>query len=192
MNGVDIVLAALILFGALRGFSRGFVSMALGIAAFVAAVLVAHATSPGIAAWLNQEFHLGYHIRSALDSGLPAGAGALGAVASRIGAASAGIVAAIAFLGVLLGVEMVLGGLLMWIGRIPNRIPLIGPLNRAAGGLLGLAESAAMAAFAMLLIVPMARAGALGAADPLILHSRLALLLAHAAQGAAPALRRVP
>lgn len=192
MNAVDIALGVLLVLGALRGFSRGLLSMALGIAAFVAAVVVAHATSPRIAAWLNRQFHLGYHIRSALDSGLPAGAGSFGAVASHIDAASAGIVAAVAFLGVLLVVEMVLGGLLMWIGRIPNHIPLIGPANRAAGGLLGLAESAALAGFSLLLIVPMARAGALGAAGPLILHSHLALLLAHAAQGAAPVLRRVP
>lgn len=166
--------------------------MALGLAAFVAAILVAHAVSPAITAWLDHQFQLGYHIRGVLDSTIPAGAGALSFVAPRVDAAAAAIVAAIAFIGVLLVVEGVLGGLLMWIGRVPNHIPVIGPINRLAGGLLGLLEAAAIAGFAMLLIVPMARAGSLGTISPLILHSRLALFLAHTARTAAPVLQKVP
>lgn len=191
VNIVTVVLVVLILMGGLRGYSRGLVAMALGIVAFVISVLVAHAMSPTVATMLDHQFHLGHNIQSAIGATAPA-TSLIGLNRATTAETTAAIVGAIAFLGILVITEIVLGGLLAWIGRIPNHIPLVGTANRTAGGLLGLLEAGAVAAFAMLLIVPIARAGTLGPVDAMVLHSNFALWLVQLAHAAEPVLRHLP
>lgn len=191
VNIVTVVLVVLILVGGLRGYTRGLLAMALGIGAFIVAVLVAHAMAPSVATLLDHQFNLGHDIQTAIGATAPA-TSLLGLSQATTAATAAAIVGAIAFLGLLLITELVLGGLLAWIGRIPNHIPLIGTANRTAGGLLGLLEATAVAAFAMLLIVPIARAGTLGPIDSMVLHSNFALWLLHLGHAAEPVLRHLP
>lgn len=191
VNIVTVVLVVLILMGGLRGYTRGLVAMALGIAAFVIAVLVAHTMTPTVATMLDHQFHLGHNIQSAIGATAPA-TSLIGLNQATTVQTAAAIVGAIAFLGILLITEIVLGGLLAWIGRIPNHIPLIGTANRTAGGILGLLEATAVAAFAMLLIVPIAKAGTLGPIDTMVLHSSFALWLVQLGHAAEPVLRHLP
>jgi len=181
MQPFDIVLLAYLAFGALRGWGRGLLAMAAGIAGFLLAIVVARLLYAPLASYLDLHWHLQQAIQSALSGVTPVGPLLAGGLPAALHVTAGAVVAAIAFLAILLVAELVLGGVAGVLGRLPNHLPLIGPLNRLAGAALGAAESAAVAAAVLLLLEPLARSGSLGSLSAYVVHAPWATQLWHLA-----------
>ncbi len=192
MKLFDIVLLCYLALGALRGWGRGLLAMAAGLAGFVVAIVVARVFYGRLAAFLDKQWHLRQAIQGQLVHLAPAGTGLLGAMPATVHLTAQAVVAAIAFLAILLVAEAVIGIFANTVGRLPNHLPVVGPLNRLAGAAFGTLESLVVAAAILLLLEPLARSGTLGGLSIYIVQARWATQIWHLGQHFAPVLEKLP
>lgn len=192
MKPFDILLLCYLALGALRGWGRGLVAMAAGIAGFFVAIVVARLFYAQLAAFLDARWHLQQAIQSELGRIAPAGTQLLAGVPATLHLTAAAVVAAIAFLAIMFAAEAVIGIFAGTIGRLPNHLPLVGPLNRLAGAAFGALESLVVAAAVLLLLEPLARSGTLGGLSPYIVDASWATQIWHLGQHFAPVLEKLP
>ena len=192
MKPFDILLLVYVALGALRGWGRGLLAMAAGLAGFLVALLLARLSYAQLATFLDRHWHLQQAVQGELSRLAPAGTGLLGVIPGTLHLTAAAVVAAFSFLAILLVAESVIGIFAATIGRLPNHLPLIGPLNRLAGLGFGALESLAVAAAVLLLLEPLARSGALGSISAYVVQAPWATALWHLGQHFAPMLERLP
>jgi len=192
MQPFDIVLLCYLAIGALRGWSRGLLAMAAGLAGFFVAIVLARLFYGELATVLDQHWHLQQAVQGELSRVTPAGAQFLAGVPVALHVTAAAIVSAIAFLAILIVGETAIGIFAASIGRLPNHLPLIGPVNRLAGAAFGVLENLVFAAAVLLLLEPLARSGTLGSLSVYVVDAHWAASLWHLAQHFAPVLGRLP
>lgn len=192
MKPFDIVLLCYLALGALRGWGRGLLAMAAGLAGFFVSLALARVFYGRLATFLDQHWHLQQAIQGELSRVTPAGTQLLGGVTVALHVTAAAVVAAIAFLAILLVGEALIGVFASSIGRLPNHLPVVGPLNRLTGAAFGTLESLVVAAAVLLLLEPLARAGTLGSLSAYVVDARWATELWHLGQRFVPMLGRLP
>lgn len=190
MAPFDIVLVCYLALGTIRGWSRGLLAMAAGLAGFLVSLVLARLFYAELATYLDRHWHLQQTIQAQLSHVAPAGVGFVLPTALHLTAAA--VVAAVAFLAILFVAEMVLGLFAGTIGRLPNHLPIVGPLNRLTGAAFGLLESLAVAAAILLLLEPLAHAGGLGGFSVYIVNAHWAQQVWHLGQHFAPMLEKLP
>ncbi|MDA8346525.1 MAG: CvpA family protein [Thermaerobacter sp.] len=187
----DIIVLAFVVSAALRGFGRGLVGMAAGLASFLIALFVARATYLPLAQFLDKHFGFARAVQGSLVHVMPAGNLLVPGVSQSIAQTTNSVVTAITFIGVLFVVESVLGLIASQIGRIPNALPLIGPVNRILGLAFAGLEALAVAAAVLLLLEPLASSGALGSLSPYVVDAPLSHQLWLLARHFAPLLGKL-
>jgi uncharacterized membrane protein required for colicin V production len=188
----DILLLVYVALGALRGWGRGLLAMAAGLAGFLVSLVLARVFYAQLAAYVDHHWHLQQAVQGQLSRLVPAGTGILGVIPNTLHLTSAAVVAALAFLAILFVAESVLGIFAATVGRLPNHLPIVGPLNRLAGLGFGALESLAVAAAVLLLLEPLAHSGALGSVSNYVVQAPWATTLWHLGQHFAPLLEKLP
>ena len=191
MKPFDILVLAYVAVSALRGFGRGLLGMAAGLAGFVVALLVARATYQPLAAYVDTRFGFAHAVQSSLVHVVPASSLLAAGVTQSLATTTNSIVSAVTFIAILFVVETVLGIFAARIGVIPNAIPVIGPVNRLLGLAFAGFEAVAIAAAVLLLIEPLAHAGAFGSLSKYVVQAPLSHSLWLLAQHFAPLLKRL-
>ncbi len=192
MQPFDIALLCYLAIGALRGWSRGLLAMAAGLAGFFVAIVLARLFYGQLATFLDRNWHLQQAVQGELSRVTPAGAQFLAGVPVALHVTAAAVVSAIAFLAILVVAETGVGIFAGSIGRLPNHLPLIGQMNRLAGAAFGALENLVVAAAVLLLLEPLARSGTLGSLSAYIVDAHWTTALWRLAQHFAPALGRLP
>ncbi len=191
MKPFDIVVLCYVALGALRGWGRGLLAMAAGLAGFLLALVLARMFYGQLATYMDRHWHLQHAVQMELSRVEPAGTQILGG-GTVLHLTAAAVVAAIAFLAIMFVAETVISILAGSIGRLPNHLPLIGPMNRLAGGAFGALENVVLAAAVLLLLEPLAQTGMLGSLSPYIVDASWAAQLWHLGQHFAPILEKLP
>jgi uncharacterized membrane protein required for colicin V production len=191
MQPFDIVVLCYVALGALRGWGRGLLAMAAGLAGFILAIVVARVFYGQLATFMDRHWHLQHAIQMELGRVAPAGTALLGG-GTVLHLTAAAVVGAIAFLAIMFAAEAVIGVVAGTIGRLPNHLPLIGPMNRLAGGVFGALENVVVVAALLLLLEPLAHSGMLGSLSPYIVDASWATQLWHLGQHFAPILEKLP
>lgn len=192
MKPFDVALVAFVLVSALRGWGRGLVGLAAGLAGFIIAVIIARATYVPLAAYLDNHFGFAKAVQATLLHVIPAGSLLVPGVSQHITLTTAAVVSAIAFLAIMFVSEAVLGIAAGFIGSVPNAIPMVGTVNRLMGAVFATLEAFVIAAAVLLLLEPLAHAGALGALSPYVVQAPLSHQLWLAAEHFAPFLKNLP
>ncbi len=191
MKPFDIVVLCYVAFGALRGWGRGLIAMAAGLAGFIVAIVLARMFYGQLATFFDRHWHLQQAVQTELSRVAPASTHIFGA-SGFLHLTAAAVVAAVAFLAIMFVAEAVLGIVAGSIGRLPNHLPLIGPMNRLAGAAFGALESMAVTAAVLLLLEPLAHSGTLGSLSPYIIDAKWTTWLWHLGQHFAPMLEKLP
>ncbi len=182
----------MIVLAAFRGFGRGLLGMAVGLAGFLIAIVIARVAYLPFARFLDARFGFAKAVQAMLLHALPAGSLLIPGISQNLAATTDAVVTAIAFLVILFVAEVVLGLVGGQIASIPNYIPVLGSVNRALGFVFGALESAAFIAAVLLLIEPLAHADAFGGLSHYVTGAPLAHYLWVTAQRFAPLLGRLP
>jgi uncharacterized membrane protein required for colicin V production len=188
----DILLVVLIALSAFRGFGRGFIGMAVGLAGFFIAIAIARMAYQPFAHFLDVRFGFAKAVQGTIMHAIPAGSLLIPGISQHLASTTGSVVSAIAFLAILFGAELVLGLVGGQIAGIPNHIPVLGPINRLAGFVFGALESTVVVAALLLLIEPLAHANALGGLSHYITSAPLAHYLWVTAQRFAPLIGKLP
>lgn len=147
MTLVDWLLVVYLALGLLKGLRVGFVAIALSLAGYVVAYLVARAYYPPLAHLLITRAHADRLLLDALH--VPAGLAPLGRPEARL------VVADASFLALLVATEVVVLKIAGALSAQNLRLPVVGGLNRLLGGLLGAGEHLAVAAVVLFVLAPL-------------------------------------
>jgi membrane protein required for colicin V production len=146
MTVLDWIVVGYLALGLLKGFRAGFVAIALSLAGYVVAYMVARAYTPALAHLLLTRFHADRLLLGAVH--VPAGLTALGLPEART------VIADAAFLALLVATEVVVLRMARALNAQNLNLPLIGGLNRLLGGVFGVGEHLAVAAVLLLVLAP--------------------------------------
>lgn len=142
MNLLDWIIIAYAALGALSGFRRGFVALAISLAGYILAYMAARAYYQPVDRYLNSHYHLAAKIASA------------GHNTSFAATAGSDIVSALSFLAILVVVEVVVSVIAGGFSARRLKIPVIGLANRLMGLVLGTGEHLFIATLALIVLAP--------------------------------------
>lgn len=142
MNFLDWIIIIYAALGALSGFRRGFLALAISLAGYIVAYLAARAYYPVLMKYVDSHYHLAQRISQA------------GHGASFATTASRDIVSSLCFLAIIVAVEVFVSVLAGGFTAKHVRIPVIGPMNRLFGLILGTAEHIFIASIALMILAP--------------------------------------
>lgn len=138
LNRLDLVLLLVLAVAALLGWRRGFVSVVLGYAGYLVALVLASRYAAPVGRALEEQFGLASRLGRSLAQGFGGDPGAAGPIASTLGER---LLAGVAFMGLMLAFSLLLGWGSRLLGGMANAIPVVGTANRLLGAATSLAIS---------------------------------------------------